>query len=1311
MYSTNNTNLLTNTYMSSKNTINTISKYTMFINTMTKTDYDTTITFIKKFKASYSKNIDIEELAQKISKSLPQEISLNDYYNYVADQSVMKTSYHPDYNKLASEILVARLHNITSDSIIDVANILYNNKDSKNNHYPLITRKLYYLIISHSDKIQEVINYNRDYDFDYFGIRTMERSYLLKIKLFINNKSQFIIVERPQHMFMRVALAIHGKNLKDGYESYNLMTLKYFTHATPTLFNAGTLKPQLSSCYLVSCDDSMEKIFATITQIACISKWAGGIGVHISAVRPKGSIIRGTNGESDGIIPLCVVLNKVAKYVNQGGKRNGSIACYLEPWHVDIFEFCELRKNTGSEDLRARDLFLALWIPDIFMERVRDDKLWSLMCSDECPDLPTTHGDVFNSLYLKYESNKKFVKQVSARKLWKHILECQIETGFPYMLYKDNANKKSNQQNLGTIRSSNLCAEIIEYSDGDETAVCMTADTEILTENGYKKIIDCDKKNVLTFFESDDNFTKKIFYQKAKLVANGIKKIYKIKPFGCRPIKLTADHKVIVYNMINNNIVYTWKQVKDLKPNDLLLNPIVNTKYSESLFIFNEEITNLGICFATNDNMTTLTEEEYNLCVKYSIDINKKQISNKIKSEEPNILANFMAGIFSVKGKIYSVNKEPVIYMDNPTPELLYDIQQILSCYSIHSYVYEYSDMNRLIINDFENIKLFAQKIGFKPNNKQKILSMLITQYINILKNPDEIIAAQEVKNIEQNKDNNINPELYESCKIEIVNLTNDIIKQTENITENVDAMFKNASNILKQLRLIKRKDKQADIECSKRISKQHEQNEDDNKKLVETVIKTKEIVNNKKILKQNMRKIIKTEIIEHEPLKIDSTYNPETYELVSIESITELPEEPVYDIILNNYHSFIANGIVIHNCNLVSICLPKFIEEREIDNKQIKLYNYDKLMDVCRVAVRNLNRIIDKNFYPVKETKTSNLKHRPIGIGVQGLADVYNILSMPWESEQAREINKRIFESIYFACIDESKELAKKFGHYDSFINSPFSQQKLQFDLWNIDENKLLMGFDWKYLKQDIAIYGTRNSLLTALMPTASTAQIMGNYEGFEPYLSNMFVRTTLAGEFIVINQNLISDLEKLNLWNENMRKLIIINNGSIQNINNIPDNIKQIYKTAFEIKLKDIITQSIERGAFIDQSQSMNLFLKSPDFTLLTSAHFYGWKNGLKTGMYYLRSASAVNPINFGIDINDIKLLTGSNNILDIINNSYYIKKNINDINDIDKIDNVNKTNNKTNNNSEDIDLEETLLCPFMPGQKPDGCLICGS
>lgn len=778
---------------------------------------DITNEFIIQLLNDWCKNLDNNFinpniLSKEIIKYLPKKMSLKELYDFIANYCMEKTSYHPDYNVLASKICIDSLHRNTDSDFKTVVYILYNNIDVNGNHSPLVSKELFDIVSDNHIIIQNKFDYDRDYYFDYFALKTLERSYLYRLH-YIKKNNKIVkvnkIIERPQHLIMRISLGIHGNNLEKVFETYDLISHKYFTHATPTLFNSGSERSQMSSCYLLGMEDSINGIFETISDIAKISKWAGGIAVTLSDIRAQGSLIRKTNGESDGIIPLCQLLNMEAKYVNQGGKRNGSISVYIEPWHADIYKFCELRKNTKDETNKARDLFTALWVPDLFMKRVKKGGKWSLMCPDECPGLTDSYGDKFEELYVRYEQKGKYKEQVDAVNLWYHILESQIETGMPYMLFKDHANRKSNQKNLGTIKCSNLCTEIIEYTDKDTTSVC-----------------------------------------------------------------------------------------------------------------------------------------------------------------------------------------------------------------------------------------------------------------------------------------------------------------------------------------------------------------------------------------------------------------------------------------------------------NLASICLPKFIETKNSK----KIFNFDKMIKVIDVIIRNLDIIIDKNFYPTDKAKNSNLKHRPIGIGVQGLADTYNIMGYPFDSTEAMKLNKLIFETLYYSSMLTSNKIAKEKGAYSSFSGSPASKGLLQYHLWGLTEDDLSGNYDWITLVNDIKKYGLRNSLTTALMPTASTSQIMGNSESIDPYLSNVYTRTTLAGEFIVINKNLINDLINLELWSEDLRKQIIVMNGSIKDIDCIPNKIKDIYKTSYELGLKSLITQSIERGPFIDQSQSLNFSMNESNFDKLTSAHFYSWEGGLKTGMYYLRTVPSVDPIQFGINVKEVQKIKNnkkSNNILKFSSN----------------------------------------------------------
>jgi ribonucleoside-diphosphate reductase alpha chain len=717
-----------------------------------------------------------EVVAMKVIEGIYDGVTTTVLDNLAAEVAAAKTIDHPDYALLASRIAVSNLHKETKKTFSEVIEDMFKYIDPKTGqNASLVAEDVYQIIMDNKEALDSSIIYDRDFRYDYFGFKTLTRSYLMKL--------DGQIVERPQQMLMRVAVGIHKSNIQEAIKTYNLMSEGWFTHATPTLFNSGTPKPQMSSCFLLTMkDDSIEGIYDTLKSCAQISQSAGGIGLAIHNIRATGSYIKGTNGTSNGIVPMLRVFNDTARYVDQGGgKRKGSFAMYIEPWHADVFDFLDLKKNHGKEEQRARDLFFALWIPDLFMKRVKENGDWTLMCPHECPGLSDTHSAAFEELYTRYENEGKGRKTVKAQDLWFKILESQIETGTPYMLYKDAANAKSNQQNLGTIKSSNLCTEIIEYTAPDEVAVC-----------------------------------------------------------------------------------------------------------------------------------------------------------------------------------------------------------------------------------------------------------------------------------------------------------------------------------------------------------------------------------------------------------------------------------------------------------NLASLALPKYVTEEGT-------FDHDKLFEVTYQATINLNRIIDENYYPVIEARNSNMRHRPIGLGVQGLADAFIMMGLPFESEEARALNREVFETIYYASMTASKDLAKVEGPYETFAGSPVSKGIFQFDMWNVTPTS---RWEWDVLKEEVKQYGVRNSLLLAPMPTASTAQILGNNECFEPYTSNIYTRRVLSGEFIIVNKHLLKDLVKAGLWNKDMRQKIMQANGSVQNINEVPQNLKDLYKTAWEISQKAIIDQAADRGAYICQSQSLNIFMENANFGKLTSMHFYGWEKGLKTGMYYLRTKAATDAIKFTVE-----------------------------------------------------------------------------
>lgn len=923
-----------------------------------------------------------------------------------ADICATKSHHHPQYNQLGGRILASNITKTTNEDYLCVVTQLY--------EAGIVPIEFYTFVHDNNEAIQAMLDYERDYLLDYFAIKTLERSYLFKTDR---------ILERPQHMWMRVAIQIHYQtsSLALIKETYDLMSLLHFTHATPTLFNSGTKKPQLSSCFLLSSEDNLEDIFKMVSDVAKISKWAGGIGLSLSNIRAKGSLIRGTNGKSEGIIPLCKTLEMVGRYINQGGKRQGSIACYIEPWHADIYSFIELRKNTGDENLRARDLFLALWIPDLFMKRVQEDGNWSLMCPDECEGLVDSYGSEFETKYLTYELDGKYKKVVKARDLWNHILENQIETGMPYISYKDTVNKRNMQKQLGVIRNSNLC---------------VAPETRILTTYGYipiGKLEDCPVD-----VWNGESFTR------TKVMKTGEnQELITVVCSNGSELECTPYH---TFYIMEDRLVK--RNAEDLKEGDRLFDckfPIIKK--------------GIDVCFTHHD-------------LPDAVPIN----------------CNFNLKM---------------------------------------SWLQEIMDTHGYVDNDGVCI---ANNKDFLTKTKYLLQTLGCNPFVEMAKNVDKLLykLSLDDKDLEQ----------------------------------------------LKQLGL-----------------KTH---------LV--LPKIERYVTIKGIIRTGRKS--------------------DTY------CFTEKERGMgIFNGILTgqcNEIALVSNKDNIAVCNLASICLPKFVSNKKFD--------FEKLEHVAGIVCRNLNHVIDVNFYPTPETKKTNMDNRPIGIGVQGLADVYCLMSLPFGSDEARELNKRIFETIYYGAAKMSIELAKRDGPYPTYNNSPHSEGLLQFDMCDSK-----CSLDWRGVKEEMRKYGIRNSLLTALMPTASTSQIMGNNECFEPYTSNIYLRKTLAGEFTVVNRHLIQDLIDLGVWNQQVYEEILYDNGSVQKIK-LPEHIKQVYKTAFEMKMTDMLKQAVERSPFIDHMQSMNLFMSKPDFNLLNSSHFYSWKNGLKTGMYYLRTQPASDAVKFGLDPSSI-------------------------------------------------------------------------
>ena len=1066
--------------------------------------------------------INIDDLTDKIFKSCSEKMSLNKLYNYTADFCAVLVGHHPEYDRIASNILIKWLYNVTPDKYSDAVHLLYNN--TRNNvEQPIISKKLYDYVMTNKDIIDEKIKLKRDKKFDYFGIRTLMKSYLLNI--YIDDKKN--IIERPQYLFMRVSLAIHHDDLDKAFETYDYLTKKYFVHATPTLFNAGTNREQLSSCFLFTMDDNIEDIFEKIKAIALTSKFAGGIGLSIAAIRAKGSLIKGTNGISGGIIPLMRTLNEVAKYINQGGKRKGSIVVYIEPWHADIYDFCDIRSNRGKEEDKARDLFIGLWIPDLFMERVKNEEMWSLMCPDECPNLHLVHGKEFEELYLKYEKEKKYKRQVPAIDLFFHIMESQIETGMPYMLYKDSANKKSNQQNLGTIRLSNLCVD---------------ADTYILTDKGQIMIKELENKNIKVW--NGEEWSETIV---RKTGTN--KDLLRVSFSNGSFIDCTPEHKFYIQQNLNS------KKFIEVRAN---------------------ELTN-GMCII-----------KYKLPNAFNIESN----------EEFNY--PYTHGFFCGDGTTYpnysKTKMYPKLYLYGEKKNLLEHIENTSS--SINDSV----DRIDVILPKDLRTK-FDVPFNFDINTRLRWFEGYCDADGTIAKN-------------ENTKKNGTN------VSLQIASINNEFLNKIRMMLQTLGIESKVRSSQGERKKLL------PDGKGGKKLF--------DCKPIWRLLISSNELYKLSLLGFKPKRLIFE----QKKPLI-------NTLRYIKIESVQESKKNvDTFCFTENKKHMGIFNGILcgqcaeileysdkdeISVCNLASLCLPSYIKNNKFD--------FDKLEKATQIVTENLNKIIDINYYTVKETKRSNLRHRPMAIGVQGFSDVFNILGLPFESLEASILNKKMFECIYYASLKKSIELAKRDGPYETFAGSPFSKGELQWHLWGLKESDLLMGYDWESLIKDLKQYGTRNSLLTTAMPTATTSQIMGFSEGIDLKHTNIFERSTLSGEFTVVNKNLIKDLLKLGIWNDKLRKKILVNQGSLQNIFEVPLKLKKIYKTAFEIKQYNVIKQSAERGPFIDQSQSLNIFIEKPDMVKLMSAHFDGWEMGLKTGLYYLRSDAANNPINFGIDPEELK------------------------------------------------------------------------
>lgn len=1141
--------------------------------------FDKILNRIRKLGQEANIHINYQSLVMKVIDQLYDKIPTTKIDELAAEQCAVMSTNHPDYASLAGRIVVSNHQKNTDSNFSNVMKSLYEFRDIHGENKPLVSQILWNFVENHESILNEMIDYDRDYLIDYFGFKTLERAYLFKI----GNK----IIERPQHMWLRVAIGIHvDPNAKDELtclklvkETYDLMSQKYFTHATPTLFNAGTPRPQLSSCYLIAMeDDSLDGIYNTLKDCALISKYAGGIGLHIHNIRAKGTHIQGTNGMSNGLVPMLRVFNNTARYVDQGGgKRNGSFAIYLEPWHADIEDFLEMKKNHGDEEMKARDLFYALWISDLFMERVKDNAKWSLFCPHECPGLSDVYGEQFSELYTKYELSGKARKEILARDLWFKILDAQMETGTPYILYKDAANSKSNQKNLGTIKSSNLC---------------VAPETNILTIEGHKEIQLLDGQEIKVWNGEE--------FSMVKIVKTGEdQELIDVYTDDGSKLTCTPYHKFYIQENYSENSVKSV-DAKDLKENDKLIKcsfPIID---GNDKFLY--PYTHGFFCGdGTYSNITETLEKPCNFKAINGHFFCKRHIDYETDDYLLNNDVN-LDNVINCQAKSYS--KKPVIYL--------------------------YGDKKELITN--MNYRTYAE------NNDRLVLQLPldIEEKFNIpsyncsIKDKLDWFAGycDADGSISRNGENE---------QLQVASINYEFLKSVK--------LFLQTCGINPKIKLSQNREKSY-LPDGKGGHKYF--NVKPIYRLLVTSFDLYELVQLGFLPKR-------LKITGNKPSRNASQF----IKILKIENNNRIDD--TYCFTEPKRHMGIFNGIITGQCteimeysddketavcNLASIALPTFVDH------VTKTFDYNKLHEVTKVVTNNLNKVIDINFYPTEKTKTSNMKHRPIGIGVQGLADTFVLLDIPFHSEEAKEVNKLIFETIYHASLERSNEIAferynmmKSLSHtekleymniyennvynwktdlelhagsYSSFPGSPASQRILQFDMWNITPSN---RYDWPKLKESIRTYGLRNSLLVAPMPTASTSQILGFNECFEPFTSNLYSRRTLAGEFVVVNKYLMKELIELGFWNEQIKNNIIANKGSVQQLTILPEHIRNKYKIVWEIPMKHVIDMAADRGAFICQSQSLNLWIEDPTYSTLTSMHFYSWKKGLKTGIYYLR------------------------------------------------------------------------------------------
>jgi len=1092
------------------------------------------------------KHVDAIEISQKVIARIYDNIRTVELDEETASICTSLITRHPEYNNLGSRIIISNSQKNTSSNLEDKLKLLCENN--------IITEEVYNIYKNNKSVIDNAIDYERDFNFDYFAYKTLEKSYLQKIN--------GVTIERIQDLLMRVSIGIHKEDIISVLETYDLMSSKYFIHASPTLYNAGTPRPQLLSCFLLGIDDSIQGIYKCLADCASISKWAGGIGLHISNIRGKNSYINGTNGYTSGIVPMLRNFNSTARFVNQGGKRLGSFAIYLEPHHSDILDFLELKKNHGLEEERARDLFYGLWISDLFMERVKNNEQWSLFSPDHAKALENCYGEAYKELYIKYENENKAVKTVPAQQIWFKICTSQIETGTPYILYKDSANRKSNQRHYGTIKSSNLC---------------VAPNTLILTDNGHFKIKELHNKNVNVW--NGKEFSNVNICQTGKN-----QDLVKVSFSDSSTLECTPYHKFYIqekYISKYDDDIINHKNVKSIDAQDLRQGmklikcdyPVIDNKKELQYAYTNGIFSGDG----TYNNKHSQTQP----CKFKSLE-NKAYCKRHINyQKEDDCNTNTIC-----KGTSYT--KKPHITLYGEKIKLLKYLDYE-SCGK--------QENNKLNVQLNVNLEeKFFVPINYSIKSKMEWFSGYADADGCVCENDN--IQTLQITSIEKTFLQNVK-----------------LMLQTCGINTKISLMKKEGKSYLPD---------------GKNNYKYF-----DTKNLWRLNIASNEL---QSILKLGFNP-------KRLNVKINNNIKQSSTKFISVTNVEPLENKSdTYCFNEPLRHAGIFNGVITGNCTeiieysdskeyacctLSSICLPTFVNPD-------KTFDFVKLAEVAGVVTKNLNKIIDLNYYPVPETELSNKRHRPLGIGVQGLADVFINMEIGFDSPQAKQLNKDIFAVIYYASVRRSNELAKVNGPYETYVGSPISEGKFQFDLWGVDPIKNVSGLtlDWESLRQSIKEHGVYNSLLLAPMPTASTSQIMGNNECFEPYTSFLYTRSTLAGQFEVVNHKLLKDLIDLNLWNKELKNKMLLAEGSIQNIPEIPDNLKKIYKNSWDLSNKVLIDMSADRGAYVCQSQSLNLSIAEPTFKSLSSMHFYSWKVGLKTGIYYLRTLPKTSAQKFTVE-----------------------------------------------------------------------------